>query len=34
MRLDGTDFRVITNDPIAANRPRWSPDGSQLLFFR
>ncbi len=34
MRLDGTGFRILTNDPIAAKQPRWSPDGSQLLYFR
>ena len=34
MRMDRTGFRVITDDPVSAIRPRWSPDGSQLLFFR
>jgi Tol biopolymer transport system component len=34
MRLDGTRFRILTNDPIAAKHPRWSPDGSQLLYYR
>ena len=34
MRLDGTGFRILTNDPIAAKQPRWSPDGSQLLYYR
>jgi Tol biopolymer transport system component len=34
MRIDGTGFRILTNDPIAANAPRWSPDGSQLAYFR
>ncbi|MGZ5301534.1 MAG: TolB family protein [Actinomycetota bacterium] len=34
MRIDGTEFRILTNDPIAANAPRWSPDGSQLAYFR
>lgn len=34
MRVDGTDFHVITRDPIAAKQPRWSPDGTQLLYFR
>ena len=34
MRIDGTGFRILTNDPIAANSPRWSPDGSQLAYFR
>ena len=32
--LDGSGFRILTNDPIAAKQPRWSPDGSQLLYFR
>jgi len=34
MRVDGSGFRVLTNDPIAAEAPRWSPDGSQILYFR
>lgn len=34
MRLDGTRVRVLTDDPVSAIRPRWSPDGSQLLYFR
>jgi Tol biopolymer transport system component len=34
MRIDGTGFRILTNDPIAANAPRWSPDGTQLAYFR
>jgi Tol biopolymer transport system component len=34
MRLDGTGFRILTSDPIAARSPRWSPDGSQLAYFR
>lgn len=34
MRLDGTGLHVITNDPISSVRPRWSPDGSQLVFYR
>jgi dipeptidyl aminopeptidase/acylaminoacyl peptidase len=34
MRIDGTGFRILTDDPIAANAPRWSPDGSQLAYFR
>jgi Tol biopolymer transport system component len=34
MRTDGTGFRVLTNDPIAAHSPRWSPDGSRLAYFR
>ncbi len=34
MRLDGTGLRIITDDSVSAIRPRWSPDGTQLLFFR
>jgi Tol biopolymer transport system component len=34
MRVDRTGLRVITADSVSAIRPRWSPDGSQLLFFR
>jgi Tol biopolymer transport system component len=34
MRLDGTGFRILTNDPIAAKQPRWSPDGRQLVYYR
>ncbi|HEY7667222.1 MAG TPA: hypothetical protein VIE12_03760 [Actinomycetota bacterium] len=34
MRLDGSGFRILTEDPIGAKQPRWSPDGSQLLYFR
>ena len=32
MRLDGTQLRILTSDSLDADRPRWSPDGSQLLF--
>ncbi len=34
MRLDGSGFRILTNDPIAAKQPRWSPDGIEIAFFR
>ena len=34
MRVDGTGFRILTNDPIAAKQPRWSPDGTQLVYLR
>jgi Tol biopolymer transport system component len=34
MLLDGTELRIITSDSIVADRPRWSPDGRQLLFFQ
>jgi Tol biopolymer transport system component len=33
MLIDGTEVRTITGDPIYADWPRWSPDGSQLLFY-
>ena len=33
MLIDGTDVRTITSDSLYADRPRWSPDGSQLLFY-
>ena len=29
-----TGFHVLTNDPIAAKQPRWSPDGTRLVYFR
>jgi Tol biopolymer transport system component len=34
MQVDGTGFRILTNDPIAAKQPRWSPDGTQLVYLR
>jgi Tol biopolymer transport system component len=34
MHVDGTGFHVLTNDPIAAKQPRWSPDGTRLVYFR
>jgi TolB protein len=34
MRLDGKGFQVISSGQFQADRPRWSPDGSQLLFNR
>lgn len=34
MGLDGTRFRIVTNDPIAAKHPRWSPDGEHLIYYR
>ena len=34
MRMDGTGFRILTDDPIAADAPRWSPDGTELAYFR
>jgi dipeptidyl aminopeptidase/acylaminoacyl peptidase len=32
MRLDGAQLRILTSDSLDADRARWSPDGSQLLF--
>lgn len=34
MHVDGTGFNILTNDPIAAKQPRWSPDGTRLAYFR
>ncbi len=34
MQLNGEVSRVISDDAISAVRPRWSPDGSQLVFYR
>jgi len=32
-RLDGSDVRQVTNDVARDRRPRWSPDGTRILFF-
>jgi eukaryotic-like serine/threonine-protein kinase len=32
MRVDGSDFRRLTNDVFKDRSPRWSPDGSTILF--
>ena len=32
-RSDGSDVRQLTNDVARDRRPRWSPDGSRILFF-
>ena len=32
VRTDGTGLRRLTDDALYAGRPRWSPDGSQILF--
>ncbi len=33
VNIDGTNPRDVTNDPVSDNlKPRWSPDGTQLLF--
>jgi Tol biopolymer transport system component len=34
MNLDGSGFRIITDDAVVADLPRWSPDGSRLLYCR
>jgi Tol biopolymer transport system component len=34
MRLDGEGFRVITHGSSSVVRPRWSPDGTKLVFYR
>lgn len=31
-RSDGTDRMQLTSLPLSATRPRWSPDGKQILF--
>lgn len=33
MLMDGTQLRIITSDSVVADRPRWSPDGTELLFW-
>ena len=32
VRTDGTGLRRLTDESLHAGRPRWSPDGSQILF--
>jgi Tol biopolymer transport system component len=32
MRVDGTDWRRLTNDPSIDANPAWSPDGTQIVF--
>lgn len=32
MRADGTNYRVITAEPFNAEFPRWTPDGSMILY--
>ena len=32
MDADGSNQRMLTNNPAADNHPRWSPDGRTLLF--
>ena len=31
-KLDGSDPEQLTNPPLYPTQPRWSPDGSQILF--
>ncbi len=33
VRPDGSDRRMVTNDPHRDRYPRWSPDGGRLAFF-
>jgi eukaryotic-like serine/threonine-protein kinase len=32
VRFDGSELRQLTNDPARDRTPRWSPDGSRILF--
>jgi Tol biopolymer transport system component len=32
MDADGTDSRVVTNDPFGAEDPDWSPDGAAIAY--
>ena len=32
VNTDGSNLRRMTNNPAADTHPRWSPDGSSLLF--
>jgi Tol biopolymer transport system component len=32
MNADGTDQQKITEDSLEAGIPRWSPDGSRIMF--
>jgi Tol biopolymer transport system component len=33
-KADGSDLRQLTNGPGFAYNPKWSPDGSRLIFYR
>jgi Tol biopolymer transport system component len=32
MNADGTDVQQTTAGSLAAGAPRWSPDGSRIMF--
>jgi Tol biopolymer transport system component len=32
-RIDGSDYRRLTDDPARDRGPTWSPDGSELAFY-
>jgi Tol biopolymer transport system component len=32
MRVDGSDWRRLTNDPSIDANPAWSPDGTEIVF--
>lgn len=34
MNDDGSNIRRLTNNPLSDGRPRWSPDGKQIVFDR
>jgi Tol biopolymer transport system component/serine/threonine protein kinase len=33
VRRDGSGLRQLTNDPFKERTPRWSPDGTRIIFF-
>ena len=33
VRMDGSDQRLVTDDPHRDRAPRWSPDGSRIAFY-
>jgi Tol biopolymer transport system component len=33
IRFDGSDLRLVTDDPHRDRVPRWSPDGSRIAFY-
>jgi Tol biopolymer transport system component/serine/threonine protein kinase len=32
VRIDGTGYRKLTDDPFSDRHPRWSPDGDRIAF--